>query len=216
VESLAIDSRSAIIIGLVRKLYAIERECAGMLPAERKSMRHERSLPILGQINEARRELEKVVLPKSPLGEALTYIRNQWEALNRFLGDGRLRIDNNGAEYQLRAVAVGRKNWLLAGSFEGARRAATLYSLVQSCRLVSIDPYLYFRDVLLRIATHPHRQVGELIPRMWAKLGWTSFSRPKQASAKVEPTRLKTLLSPSGGFPEATEGRLRKLKTRPG
>jgi len=100
---------------------------------------------------------------------ALHYIRNQWKALNRFLEDGRLRIDNNGAEYQLRAIAIGRKNWLFAGSFEGARRAATLYSLVQSCRLASIDPFLYIRDVLLRVATHPQGQIGELTPRVWAK-----------------------------------------------
>lgn len=169
VESLAIDSRAAIIIGLVRKLYVLEREFAEMSASERKKMRQERSLPILQEIDKARRELERTVLPKSPLGEALTYIRNQWQALKRYTEDGRLRIDNNGAEYQLRAIAVGRKNWLFAGSFEGARRAATLFSLVQSCRLVSIDPYLYFRDVLLRVATHPHSRIGELTPRMWAK-----------------------------------------------
>lgn len=169
VESLAIDSRAAIIIGLIRNLYALEREFAEVSASERKKMRQERSVPILQKIDKARKELERTVLPKSPLGEALTYLRNQWQALNRFTEDGRLRIDNNGAEYQLRAVAVGRKNWLFAGSLEGARRAATLFSLVQSCRLVSIDPYLYFRDVLLRVASHPHSQIAELTPRMWAK-----------------------------------------------
>lgn len=169
VESLAIDTRAAPILALVQKLFQKEREFKELSAAERTQKRQEQSKPILEQIDQLRHELEKTVLPKSPLGEALGYIKNHWKALNRFLEDGRLKIDNNGAEYQLRAVAVGRKNWLFAGSFEGARRAATLYSLVQGCRLVSIDPFLYFRDVLLRVATHPNRQIGELTPRMWAK-----------------------------------------------
>jgi transposase len=168
VEALPTDARAAPVIALVRELYRIERVLSEVSAAERKRQREERSKPTLERIDELREELQKTVLPKSPLGEALRYIDNQWIALNRFVEDGRLRIDNNGAEYQLRAVAVGRKNWLFAGSFEGARRAATLYSLVQSCRLVSIDPFLYFRDVLVRVASHPHRQIGELTPRMWA------------------------------------------------
>ena len=72
------------------------------------------------------------------------------------------------AENQLRVVAVGRKNWLFAGSLEGARRAALLYSLVQSCKLVHVPPFDYLKDVLLRVATHPHRQVSELTPKGWA------------------------------------------------
>lgn len=169
VESLAIDTRAATILALVQKLFQREREFKELSAMERTQKRQEQSKPVLEQIDQLRQELETTVLPKSPLGEALGYIKNHWRALNRYLEDGRLNIDNNGAEYQLRAVAVGRKNWLFAGSFEGARRAATLYSLVQSCRLVSVDPFLYFRDVLFRIATHPHRQVGELTPRMWAR-----------------------------------------------
>lgn len=169
VEALATDARAAPVIALVRELYQIERRLSDVSAFECKRQREQYSKPILERINELRQELQKTVLPKSPLGEALRYIENQWLALKRFVDDGRLRIDNNGAEYQLRAVAVGRKNWLFAGSFEGARRAATLYSLVQSCRLASIDPFLYFRDVLVRVASHPHRLIAELTPRMWAK-----------------------------------------------
>jgi transposase len=84
-----------------------------------------------------------------------------------YLTDGQLIIDNNNAERQLRAVAVGRKNWLFAGSFEGARRAALLYSLIQSCRLVDVSPFLYVRDILVRVATHPHHRLHELTPRGW-------------------------------------------------
>lgn len=169
VDALTTDSRAAPVIAVVQKLYRIEGEISELSPVERKQHRQEYSKPLLDKLDQMRAELKAKVLPKSPLGEALRYITNQWTALNRFLEDGRLRIDNNGAEYQLRAVAVGRKNWLFAGSFEGARRAAKLYSLIQSCRLASIDPFPYFRDVLVRVATHPQRQIAELTPRMWAK-----------------------------------------------
>jgi hypothetical protein len=80
----------------------------------------------------------------------------------------RPRIDNNGAESQLRIVAVGRKNWLFAGSLDGARKAAILYSLVQSCKLAGIDPFVYFRDVLKRLPTHPQRLIDQLTPKGWA------------------------------------------------
>jgi transposase len=106
--------------------------------------------------------------PKSPLGDAVRYLTNQWQALCRFLEHGSLEIDNNGAERQLRAIAVGHKNWLFASSMADARRAAVIYSLVQSRRLVSIDPFAYFRDVLLRVATHPQSRVAELTPKAWA------------------------------------------------
>lgn len=130
----------------------------------------EKSVPLLERIDELRGALQKTVLPKSPLGDALRYIDNQWVALNRFVEDGRLAIDNNGAENQLRAVALGRNNWLFAGSLQGAERAAVLYSLVQSCRLAKFDPFAYFRDVLLRVATHPQSCIHELTPRRWAEL----------------------------------------------
>lgn len=112
-------------------------------------------MSLLARIDEQRRALQQVVLPKSPLGDALRYLENQWTALNRYVEDGRLSIDSNGAENQLRAVALGRKNWLFAGSMAGLYRAALLYSLAQSCRLAGIEPFAYFRDVLLRVASHP-------------------------------------------------------------
>jgi hypothetical protein len=93
----------------------------------------------------------------------------QWAALQRFVEDGRLAIDNNRAENQLRVVAVGRKNWLFAGSFEGARRTALLYSLVQSCALIDVPPFEYLKDVLVRVATHPQRLIGQLTPKGWVE-----------------------------------------------
>jgi transposase len=115
-----------------------------------------------------RHELTAQALPKSPLGEALRYLDRQWLALQRFLEDGDLIIDNNNAERQLRTVAVGRKNWLFAGSMAGAHRAALLYSLIQSCRLAGVPPFGYLRDVLLRVATHPQHAIHQLTPKGWA------------------------------------------------
>jgi hypothetical protein len=103
-------------------------------------------------------------LPKSPFGEALTYVFNQWEALNRYLEDGDLSIDNNEAERALRCVAVGRKNWLFAGSVVGGKRAAVLFSLVASCKRHKIDPYAYLRDVIGRVKTHPQSKISDLLP----------------------------------------------------
>jgi hypothetical protein len=131
-------------------------------------------------------------LPKSPLGDALRYLDNQWTALNRFVQDGRLRPDNNGAESQLRAVAVGRKNWLFAGSMAGAYRAAVLYSLIQSCKLANVEPFAYLRDVLLRVATHPHARTAELTPKAWAKIYGADASL---ASVPLESTPLAALTS---------------------
>jgi transposase len=167
-EALETDPRAAPILALVQELYQVERDAEAFSPEERRALRQERSRSILVRIDELRTKLEAEVLPKSPLGEALRYMNNQWRALNRYIEDGRLNIDNNRAESQLRVIAVGRHNWMFAGSLDGARWAATLYSLVQSCRLVEIDPFLYFRDVLKRVATHPQSEIGQLTPRAWA------------------------------------------------
>jgi hypothetical protein len=110
------------------------------------------------------------VLPKSPIGEAVTYARAQWTALTRYLEDGALAIDNNVAERALRRVVTGRKNWLFCGSDVGGTRAAILYSVVATCRAHGIDPWAYLRDVLERIPTHPNRRRAELLPRNWKAL----------------------------------------------
>lgn len=168
VEALATDVRAALMVALIQQLYQVERAAADGDATARRALRHEQSLPLLVRIQAERDALAQTVLPKSPLGDAVRYLTNQWAALQRFTEDGRLAIDNNRAENQLRVVAVGRKNWLFAGSLEGARRAALLYSLVQSCKLVDVPPFEYLKDVLLRVATHPHRLLGQLTPKAWA------------------------------------------------
>jgi transposase len=169
VEAFLIDTTAALMVALIQQLYQVEHAAVDLDADAHRGLRQEQSVPLLAKIDAERQALARSVLPKSPLGEAVRYLTNQWTALQRFVNDGRLAIDNNRAENQLRLVAVGRKNWLFAGSFEGARRAALLYSLVQSCKLIDVPPFLYVKDVLLRIATHPQRLVDQLTPRGWAK-----------------------------------------------
>ena len=156
------------MVALIQQLYQVEHTAADLDPEARRTARQAESVPLLTKIAAERDQLSRVVLPKSPLGDALRYLTNQWAALQRFVEDGRVAIDNNRAENQLRVVAIGRKNWLFAGSFEGARRTALLYSLVQSCRLIDLPPDMYLKDVLLRVATHPHRLIGQLTPQGWS------------------------------------------------
>jgi transposase len=167
-EALETEPRAASMLALIQELYQVEKDAEELSPEARKALRQERSVPVIARIDELRKGLAAEVLPKSPLGEALRYLSNQWNALQRYLQDGRLRIDNNGAENQLRIVALGRKNWLFAGSLAGAQWTATLLSLVQSCKLAGVDPFLYFRDVLMRLPRHPQRLIGQLTPRGWA------------------------------------------------
>ncbi len=112
-------------------------------------------------------------MPRSPLGQAIGYARRQWAALTRYLRDGDLDIDNNAAERALRMVAIGRKNWMFAGSDAGGQWAAIIYSLVASCKLCKVDPFAYLRDVIERVSTHPGKHITALTPRSWKKQGRT-------------------------------------------
>lgn len=163
------DRQAARMVALIQQLYQVERLGADFDADARRALRQAQSVPLLARIDAARHDLARAVLPKAPLGDALRYLGNQWAALQRFAEHGRVSIDNNRAENQLRVVAVGRKNWLFAGSLEGAHRAALLSSLVQSCKLVDVSPFDYLRDVLLRVATHPHALIGQLTPKGWAR-----------------------------------------------
>ena len=169
VEALTTDVRAALTVALIQQLYDVERAGAELSTDARRDLRQAESVPLLAKIGAERDQLARTVLPKSPLGDALRYLTNQWMALQRFVDDGRLAMDNNRAENQLRVVALGRKNWLFAGSFEGARRAALLYSLVQSCKLIDVPADEYLKDVLLRVATHPQRLIEQLTPNGWSR-----------------------------------------------
>ncbi len=107
------------------------------------------------------------VLPKSPMGQAVQYALNQWDALCVYTTDGRLAIDNNASENALRRVAVGRKNWLFAGSDNGGRTAASLFSVIATCERHRVEPMTYLRDVLTRIAAIPINELPDLLPDRW-------------------------------------------------
>ena len=168
VTALEKDPRAAHFIAVIKKLYEIEAEARGLPHDQRRALRQQLATPHLRELMRLLRTMEKSVLPKSPLGEALTYLRNQMRFVAQYIRDGRLEIDNNGAERQLRSVAVGRKNWLFAGSMKGLHRAALLYSLIQTAKLAGVEPWAYIKDVLDRLPTHPHARLGELLPAAWA------------------------------------------------
>ena len=146
----------------------MEHDAAELPPRQRASVRQERSAPILVQFRAWLRSLQAVnggpVLPKSPMGEAIAYASNQWAALCVYLLDGELNIDNNRSQSALRRIAIGRKNWLFAGSDNGGRTAAILFSLIATCQRHDVEPFAYLRDVLTRIAAHPHHRLRELLP----------------------------------------------------
>lgn len=158
----------------IGQLFKLEREASegGLSVEARLEQRQEKAKPLVDSFFEWLEPLKGEVVPKSPLHKAVTYALNQRQALERFLEDGRLKLDNNRAERSLRQVAVGRKNWLFAGSPKGAARAAKLYSLVVSCRELKINVFEYLQDVILKAASpdFPASRIGELTPRGWAAL----------------------------------------------
>jgi len=133
----------------------------------RLALRQARSVPILDDIKAYLQREQPNVLPKSPEGQAISYVLSNWDALLRYCEDGDLEIDNNGAERSLRGVAVGRKNWLFFGSDNGGRTAAILTSFITTCKRLHIDPFAYLRDIFQRISAHPARRLEELLPDNW-------------------------------------------------
>ena len=159
--------RALVGLGFIKKLYEADRVASRAPPSRRTEERRRLAEPIL-KVFKAWLDAESlVVLPKAPIADAMGYARNQWDALTRFIDDARLKLDNNAAERQLRRVAVGRKNWLFAGSEEGAERGCVLYSLIASCKLHDVNPFDYLRDVLVRVGNHPARDVLALSPKHW-------------------------------------------------
>ena len=167
------DLRAALPLRLFQKLYQVEEEATalGLDPDARRTLRQERALPVLTDLHQWIAGLVKKEPPKTPLGRAFTYTVNQWEALKRYTEDGRLPIDNGAVERAIRVVALGRKNYLFAGSDDGARRAAILYSVLGSCALADVDPWAYLHDVLGKLAGNwPHQRLDELLPAQWKTL----------------------------------------------
>jgi transposase len=140
-----------IALKYIKKLYAIEKEAKNMTVEDRFQLRHEKAKPVLDNFGLWLRETYPKTPPKGELGKAIYYSLQQWQKLNVYLEDGRLRPDNNLAENAIRPFVVGRKNWLFSGSPAGAHASATLYSLVESAKLNKLDPYKYMRFILEKI-----------------------------------------------------------------
>jgi hypothetical protein len=122
---------------------------------------------LLNALGEWLDEQSRKILPKSPDGQAISYTRARWKDLQTYTRDGELSIDNNVSERSVRAQAIGRKNYLFVGSDRGARTAATLYSLVGTCKRHHVDPFAYLKDILERLPSHPADRLGELLPDAW-------------------------------------------------
>jgi transposase len=148
----------------IGQLYGIEQEIRGRSPDERKEVRQARSRPLLESMQAGWKATQAKLSQKSDVAMAIRYALDRWSALLRFCEDGRVEMDNNAAERALRAVALGRKNYLFAGSDAGGERAAVIYSLLGSAKLNGIDPEKYLSSVLRRIADHPINRIAELLP----------------------------------------------------
>lgn len=151
----------------IAALYAIESDLKALPPLERQAIRQARSLPLLADFHLWLQGHAPALLPQGPLGKAFAYILGNWTALVRFTECGILAPDNNAVERAIRPIALGRNNWLFAGSARGGRAAATILSLIESCKLAGVEPFAYLKDVLERINSHRVDRLAELLPFNW-------------------------------------------------
>lgn len=168
----AMDSdhvRAEYALDLIQQLYIIEKNCTArkLTVAERTTVRTEQALLILQLTGDWMKNQYQQVLPQSPIGKALAYSLKRWDKLSIYATDGKLQIDNNIIENSVRPTAVGRRNYLFAGSHEAARRSAMLYSLLGTCKLHRVNPANWLTDVLSRIASHRKKDLAQLLPQNW-------------------------------------------------
>lgn len=155
------------VLEWIRQLYDIEDRAHDRSVDARRVLRDGEANPVLDKIEAYLAQLASTVLPKSTLAKAVTYARNQWEALRRYTKDGRLTIDNNTSERTLRHQSIGRKNWLFLGSEAAGPRAAVLYTILAGAKRHRIEPWAYVRDLLLRLHADD-ACLEEMLPDRWA------------------------------------------------
>jgi transposase len=156
--------RSTHALHAIQKLYELERQIKELRVEERLKMRQEKAVPILEELAKWMIEQYKMVTPKSPIGKALEYSMKRWQELSAYTTDGRLEIDNNRIENEIRPIALGRKNYLFAGSHESAQRIAMIYSLIGTCKANGIDPLKWITRVLEEIPNRKVNNLDDLLP----------------------------------------------------
>ena len=164
---LAVD----LLLAAIQKLYRIESraKAMGLSLEARLQLRQREAQPIILDVGQLIATLRKDVLPKSPLGQALSYAENQWPAMARYLEVAHAELDNNSTEHALRGVVLGRRNWLHVGQEAGGEKAANLFSLMITCKRLRVEPYAYLLDVLRRLPSHPNKNIWQLTPRGWSE-----------------------------------------------
>jgi hypothetical protein len=158
--------RAEKVLTLIQELYKVERQAreAGSSFDEVKTLRQEKSAEILDKLEKYLLQEHPKVLPQSAIGKAFNYTLHLWPRLKRYVEDGRFNIDNNLIENSIRPVALGRKNYLFAGSHDGAKNAAVTYSLLATCKLNNIEPFGWLKTTLETIPDYPTNQLHKLIP----------------------------------------------------
>ena len=159
--------RAEYVLAQMQRLYAVERigRDKSLSLEELYTLRQEQAVPVLENIKAWMMDTYPGVLPESTIGKAIGYALKRWDKLSLYTTDGRLQIDNNLVENAIRPVAIGRKNYLFAGSHDGARRAAMLYSFLGTCKINNVNPFQWLRDTLEKIPAHPVNQIDKLLPQ---------------------------------------------------
>jgi transposase len=175
---------------LIGKLFAIERSAKGLLPADHLALRQEKSVPVLGRLQERLTEWQQTLLPKHPVSAAIGYVQNQWGPLTVFTQDPGIALDNNLAEQDMKRIAMGRKAFLFVGNERGGHTAAILSSLTSTCRRHAIDPQLYLTQLLANFPSTPTSQVEQWLPDLWKQRQESAAPThaPPATSSSVPPT----------------------------
>ena len=166
------EPRAPLAVAAVRRIdaiFAIESEINGLPVEQRLAVRTARIAPLVAELESWMRTERARLSRHADVAKAMDYMLKRWTAFTRFLSDGRICLTNNAAERALRGIAIGRKNWLFAGSDRGGERAAAMYTLIATAKLNNVDPQAWLADVLRRIADHPARRLHELLPWNWQK-----------------------------------------------
>lgn len=172
-DALSKTTEAQIVLDSILALYRVEHEARKadvVRTLAHRALRQQRSRPVLEALHVYLTQQQPLHLPKGPMGQAIAYALNQWQALCCFVDDERLPLDNNRSEGALRKAALGRKNFLFVGHVAAGENLAGLYALVATCEANGINPEAYLADVLLRVQTHPNSRLDELLPHEWKRL----------------------------------------------